>query len=259
MNKCEKNRAEILHRVTQGSMTVPEAAKLLALSRRQVQRLLRSFRTDGPVALQHKARGQPSNNRTEPTVRIFATQLLEEKYAGFGPTLAAEKLAKEHGLKISRETLRKWMQDSGIGVSRKQRRIRGQPLTCRKYYGELILIYSFQNIWYKDRNSPRRLLVFMDDATSKVMHLEFVTSPDIFSYFNALRSYLKAHGRPVAFCGDRRTLLRAARESARSSHGTAQIARALYELDIGLIFAKTGIMTDRFTRVAHSLSDDLFG
>ena len=122
MSERDLNRVEILSHVAQGRMTAINAAHLLALSRRQVQRLLKSFRADGPAAIRHKARGRPSNNRIDPAVRAFAVTLVKEQYADFGPTLAAEKLAEEHGVKVSRETLRKWMQDAGIWLSRKQRR-----------------------------------------------------------------------------------------------------------------------------------------
>lgn len=107
MSERDLNRVEILSQVVQGRMTATNAASLLALSRRQVHRLLKSFRTDGPAAIRHKARGRPSNNRIDPAVRAFAVTLVQEQYADFGPTLASEKLAEDHGLKVSRETLRK--------------------------------------------------------------------------------------------------------------------------------------------------------
>jgi hypothetical protein len=70
-------------------------------------------------------------------VREFAVTLVRENYADFGPTVAAEKLEEDHGLKVSRETLRKWMQDAGMWLSRKQRRTFHQPRLRRECYGEL--------------------------------------------------------------------------------------------------------------------------
>lgn len=185
-------------------------------------------------------------------------QLLSTKYAGLGPTQAAEKLANKHGLSISRETLRKWMRDAGISSSRKQRQTHDQHQNPREHYGEQINIYGFQHNWCKARKPPCQLLVFMDDATSKLMHMEFVTSADIFCYFRALRNYMQAHGRPVAFCGHRRALLRASLQSARSSMGTTQLSRALHELDIGLIFAKAGVTAHHVERTANLLARKVF-
>jgi|TARA_R100001086_G_scaffold249036_1_gene187496 transposase len=114
MSERELNRVEVLSQVSQGWMTATAAANALGLSRRQVHRLLRKFQSDGPAAIRHKARGRASNNRIDPAVRDFAVTLVRENYIDFGPTFATEKLEEDHGLKVSRETLRKWMQDAGI-------------------------------------------------------------------------------------------------------------------------------------------------
>ena len=150
MSERDLNRVEILSQVVQGRMTATSAANLLALSRRQVQRLLRIFRTAGPAAIRHKARGRPSNNRIDPAVRVLAVTLVQEQYADFGPTLATEKLAEDHGLKVSRETLPKWMQDAGIWLSRKQRRTFHQPRLRRECYGELIQIDGSDHRWFEE-------------------------------------------------------------------------------------------------------------
>lgn len=68
---------------------------------------LKTLLADGAVALRHKARGQRSNNRIADGVRDFAVNLVREHYLDCGPTLATEKLAEEHELKVSRETLRR--------------------------------------------------------------------------------------------------------------------------------------------------------
>ena len=107
MSERELNRIEVLSQVTQGRMTAVAASNVLGLSRRQVQRLLKVFQSGGAAAIRHRARGRRSNNWIDPAIRDFAITLVKEKYADFGPTLAAEKLAEDHDLKVSRETLRK--------------------------------------------------------------------------------------------------------------------------------------------------------
>lgn len=61
MSERELNRVEVLSQVSQGRMTATTAANVLGLSRRQVHRLLRTFQSDGPAAIRHKARGRVSN------------------------------------------------------------------------------------------------------------------------------------------------------------------------------------------------------
>lgn len=87
---------------------------MLDLTRRQVFRLLKTYRTDGAAAIRHKARGKAPNNRIHMAKRDYALALIKENYADFGPTLAAEMQAELHDFKVSRETLHKWMSEDGI-------------------------------------------------------------------------------------------------------------------------------------------------
>ncbi len=257
MSERELNRVEVLSQVTQGRMTAKCAAHVLNLSRRQVHRLVKRFQTDGAASLRHKARGRASNNRIDPAVREFAVTLVQENYLDFGPTFAAEKLYEDHGLKVSRETLRKWMQDAGIWLSRKQRRTFHQPRLRRECYGELIQIDGSDHHWFEDRGPSCTLLVFIDDATSTLMHLEFVTSESTFSYFGALERYLTQHGRPVAFYSDKHTVFRVPNQAAKSGHGMTQFGRALNELNIEILCANSSQAKGRVERANRTLQDRL--
>ena len=270
MSERELNRIEVLSQVTQGRMTAVTAANVLGLSRRQVHRLLKTFQSGGPAAIRHKARGRNSNNRIDPAVREFAITLVRENYSDFGPTFAAEKLAEDHDLKVSRETLRNWMQDSGIWLSRKQRRKFHQPRLRRECLGELIQIDGSDHHWFEDRGPACTLLVFIDDATSTLMQLRFVASESTFSYFEALDLYLAAHGRPVAFYSDKHTVFRVANQAAKSGHGMTinrqvnarihregQFGRALNELNIEILCANSSQAKGRVERANRTLQDRL--
>src|SRR5262249_30422273 len=122
MSERDLQRIEVLSKVMAGRMTVVSAARVLDLSTRQVRRLLERLGTGGAASIRHRAIGRPSNNRISDGVRDYAVTLVSERYADFGPTLAAEKLAERDGLRVSRETLRCWMTEAGLWLSRKQRR-----------------------------------------------------------------------------------------------------------------------------------------
>ena len=118
-------------------------------------------------------------------------------------SLAAEKLAAKHGFSFSGETLRKWMIADGLWLDRKQRRRRiHQPRPRRDCVGELVQVDGSEHWWFEDRGPQCTLLVFVDDATSRLMHLQFVESELTFAYFHAARAYLEAWGKPVAFYSD---------------------------------------------------------
>jgi hypothetical protein len=140
MSERDLQRIQVLSEVTNRRHTVSSAAVVLALSTRQVRRLVKAYRLSGGGAIAHKAGGRPSNNKIADGVRDYAIDLVRRTYADFGPTLAAEKLFELHGLKISRETLRGWMIEVGLWLSRQQRRRFDQPRLRREALSELVQI-----------------------------------------------------------------------------------------------------------------------
>lgn len=245
MSERDLKRIEVLAQIDDGRLT-----------RRQVFRLLKRYRLDGAAAIRHKARGKPPNNRVHKAKREYALTIIKESYADFGPTLATEMLAEQHGFKISRETVRKWMIEDGLWLSRKQRRTFHQPRLRRECFGELIQIDGSDHRWFEDRGDPCTLLVFIDDATSTLMELRFVPSESTFSYFAALENYLVRHGRPVAFYSDKHTVFRVPKPSQHMS-GMTQFGRALAELNIELLCANSSQAKGRVERANRTLQDRL--
>lgn len=257
MSERDVQRIEVLSKVMAGRMTLVSAAHVLDLSERQVRRLLDRISTDGAASIRHKAIGRPSNNRISDGIRDYAVTLVRERYADFGPTLAAEKLSERDGLRVSRETLRSWMVEAGLWLSRKQRRTFHQPRLRREAYGELVQIDGSEHRWFEDRGDPCSLLVFVDDATGRLMQLRFVRSESAFSYFEALALYLKHHGAPVAFYSDKHSVFRVAKKDAKGGQGMTQFGRALSELNIEILCANSSQAKGRVERMNRTLQDRL--
>jgi hypothetical protein len=212
---------------------------------------------DGGGALIHKGRGQASNHRLKPGIREYALELIRTRYADFGPTLAIEVLLDKHAIKVGRETLRTWMVEDGLWVSRKQRRSFHQPRLRRESYGELVQIDGSEHRWFENRGQPCTLLVFIDDATSKLMQLRFVPSESTDSYFEALHGYLETHGCPVAFYSDKHTVFRVNKPDAKGGSGMTQFGRALAELNIEILCANSSQAKGRVERANRTLQDRL--
>ena len=110
--------------------------------------------------------------------------IISKHYSDFGPTLAVEKLVSHHNYDLSVETVRKWMIEDNLWVPRKQRLKRAyQPRYRRNCYGELVQIDGSSHHWFEDRGPKCTLLVYIDDATSKLMQLCFVSSESMQTYF----------------------------------------------------------------------------
>lgn len=209
------------------------AAQRLRLTTRQVHRLVLRYREDGPAGLTSRRRGQPSNRQLSPGLENPAISLIRRNYSDFGPTLAQEKLVECHGLKLAKETVRRIMVDAGMWVPRKQRPPKVyQPRNRRACCGELIQIDGSDHRWFEDRGPACTLLVFIDDATSQLMHLHFTEAESTFSYFTATRAYLERHGKPLAFYSDKASVFRSNHKAPQGGDGYTQFGRAMYELNI---------------------------
>jgi transposase len=136
MSERDLQRIEVLTDVLAGRRTIAAAATVLAVSERQMYRLLARYEDGGGSAPIHKARGRTSNRSLNAGIRRYAVELVRTRYADVGPTLATEILLEKHDLRVGRETLRRWMVTDGLWLSRKQRRTFHQPRLRREHYGE---------------------------------------------------------------------------------------------------------------------------
>lgn len=258
MSDRELTRLEVLRDLDRRRLSVKTAAQLLGLERRQVFRLVKAYRSEGAPGLISKRRGRASNRRKPEELRNKALAIIREQYWDFGPTLAAEKLREVHEIVLGRETLRLWMIEAGIWADRKQRRKRvHQPRHRRECVGELVQIDGCEHWWFEDRGPQCTLLVFIDDATSRLMHLQFVESESTFSYFHATRAYLEAWGKPVAFYSDKHGVFRVNHQGALGGDGMTQFGRALHALNIDILCANSSQAKGRVERAHKTLQDRL--
>ena len=257
MSHGELSRFDTLSRVDRGELRVEDAATLLGLKRRQIFRLLERLRAEGASGLVSRKRGRPSNRRHSDTFREQILSLVREHYADFGSTLAREYLAERHDISVGCETLRQMMIEAGIWQDRAARRSRPyQPRHRRECRGELIQIDGSDHEWFEDRGPRCTLLVYIDDATSELMHLKMVESESTFSYMEATREYIERHGKPVAFYSDKHTVFRNPRATAKGD-GMTHFGRALDALNIEIICANSPQAKGRVERANGTLQDRL--
>jgi transposase len=258
MSNRELSRIEVCQRLVEKRLKQAEAASLLSISVRHLKRLLRAYKKSGAAALASKRRGQPSNHRLPQKLIDRALSLIRSKYPDFGPTLACEKLAQAHHLKLSVESVRQVMIAAGLWQPRRGKAPRlHQSRQRRACLGELCQLDGSPHDWFEGRAPRCTLLVFIDDATSRLMHLGFVNSETTFAYFEAVGQYLRKHGKPQAFYSDKYSVFRPSRTEALNGSGITQFGRAMAELDIEIICANTPQAKGRVERVNQTLQDRL--
>lgn len=258
MSEKELTRLEVMKRLEEKRMRQREAADRLGISVRHVKRLLRAYREKGAEGLISKRRGKPSNNRLKEEVKQKAIDLIRKRYEGFGPTLAHEKLTEVEGMKISVESVRRMMIAEKLWKPRRAKRLVVHQMRVRRAcLGELVQIDGSPYDWFEGRAPACSLLVFIDDATGKLMELYFTPEESMFSYSAAVRRYLAQHGKPVAFYSDKHGIFRVNVKNALSGTGLTQFGRAMKDLDIQIICANTPQAKGRVERANQTLQDRL--
>ncbi|WP_010544112.1 ISNCY family transposase [Sphingomonas elodea] len=257
MSDTEIHRFDTLMRLERGELRPARAMELLGLERSQLYRLLRRLRADGAAGLVSRKRGRPSNRRFSDAFREDVVAIVRERYADFGPTLAAEYLAERHGITLSHETLRQLMIGAGLWRAKAAKRARlHQTRNRRERRGELIQVDGSDHDWFEGRGPRCSLLVYIDDATSELMHLEMAESESALSYLQATRTYLEKHGKPIAFYSDKHSAFRNNRATA-DSDGMSHLGRALDKLGVEIICANSPQAKGRVERANSTLQNRL--
>jgi len=263
MSEQEVDRVGIMQRLAAKEIKQRHAAGLLHISIRQVKRLLRAYKAHGAKGLIHKGRGKTGNRALPQKEKNRMLDIIKTNYADFGPTLACEKLAEVHCMYRADETVRKLMIDAGLWIAKERKIVRLHQLRERRdCLGEMVQADGSPHDWFEGRSPSCTLLVFIDDATGKLLHLEFVQSESTHAYFAAVGHYLKKHGRPVVFYVDKHGVFRVNTTKGKTadtsdSNGLTQFGRAMTELAIGCIFADSAEAKGRVERVNQTLQDRL--
>ena len=259
MSKREISRLEVMQRLKDKRLLQKEAAQLLGVSVRQVKRLWRAYRKQGARGLVSQRRGKPGNHQLDGGVMQQALDLIKEKYADFGPTLAHEKLSEVHKLEISRESVRQLMIVEKIWKPKRAKQSSTHQMRERRAcVGELVQIDGSDHTWFEERGPRCTLLVYIDDASGQLQELWFVPDETFFAYCEASRHYFERYGKPVAFYSDKHGIFRVNQEQTTGSgSGLTQFGRAMQELDIQIICANSPQAKGRVERANQTLQDRL--
>src|SRR5450755_460964 len=261
LSQRERDRLKVLQEVKQKHLSQVAAAKRLKVTDRQVRRMLLGIRERGDGAVVHGLRGRPSNRKLAARFEQKILARLRQRYADFGPTLAAEHLAQE-GFRVSRETLRKWMSKAALWRPRSQR-VKAVHVwrERRARFGELVMQDSSPFRWLEDRGPACHLIALIDDATSRIWG-RFTEHDTTEENLRTLEGWLRRYGRPVAEYTDKNSIFQKAGpqpllEQLRGDPLRTQFGRALHELGIEWIAAHSPQAKGRIERLFETLQDRL--
>jgi hypothetical protein len=261
LSQRERDRLRVLHEIKRKQITQIEAARRLKLSDRHIRRLLAAVVQRGDRAVVHGLRGRASNRKLTSRWQLKIMSRVRQRYADFGPTLAAEHLAQE-GLPVSRETLRKWMVKASLWCPRAQR-IKTIHVwrERRASFGELVMQDSSPFRWLEERGPACQLIAVIDDATSR-FYAHFTEHDTTEENLRTFGEWLQRYGRPLAHYTDKNSIFRRSeamllREQLRGEKARSQFGRALHELGIEWIAANSPQAKGRIERLFATLQDRL--
>jgi transposase len=264
MSKGELGRVEVLARVRSKQLQVVDASRLMRVSYRQAKRLWKRYREEGATGLKHRSAGRLSNRAHEQEFRQKVLQLVREKYSGpvgerFGPTLAAEHLASEDGLRIDAETLRRWMLGEGLWSRERKGRRHRRRRERKEHFGEMVQMDGSFHPWLEERGPEGCLIDMVDDATNTTW-AQLGEQETIWAVADALRAWIERYGVPLALYVDWKNLYKRSatpKERLRGEEPVTQFGRMCTKLGIEVIAAHSPQAKGRVERIHGTHQDRL--
>ena len=249
MSQKELDRLQIIKQIEKKELRVDEGADLMGISQRQTYRVLKKIREEGSKGIIHKLRGRKSNRGYPKDLRIRVIGLYKAHYNDYGPTLFTEQLIENHKILVDHETIRRWLREQSITTSMRKKRPHRKKRPRRNCFGEMLQFDGSHHDWFEGRGAECCLLNAVDDATGKV-YLKFAVSENSQDVLWTLWEYVKKYGIPRSIYTDRYNVY-------KGEYNLTDFGRAMKELDVMTIYAKSAQGKGRVERVNRTLQDRL--
>ncbi len=261
MSMREVKRLKAVESAMDGHVTQKTAAAMLGLSERQVRRLVKDVRDRGDRGVIHGLRGRASNRRIPEAIRERTISLYQARYSDFGPTLATEKLMECDGLKVSDETLRRWLIEAGFWKKRRKRSGWRQWRPRKECFGQMVQMDGSHHDWLEGRGPKLVLMAYIDDATNTI-YGRFYDYEGTLPAMDSFTGYVRKYGLPMSVYLDRHTTYKSPKkltewEEIEGTESLSQFERALKELGVEVIHALSPQAKGRIERLFGVLQDRL--
>lgn len=261
MTQEELKRLHVIRKALDKSITQVEAANIIGLCLRQVQRIVRAVRTEGDKGIINKSRGQLSNRALPNKIKDKALKLYKEKYHDFGPTLGSEKLFEIDKIKLNDETLRLWLIGAGISYKKRKARPHRQWRQRKSCFGEMIQMDGSHHNWFESRGPECVLMGYIDDATGRPFG-RFYPYEGTLPAMDSFVRYVKKYGIPVSLYLDKHATYKSTKKQTiedelNNIEPLSQFARAVAELGVDVIYAGSPQAKGRIERLFNTFQNRL--
>ncbi len=263
MSAKEIKRLHVVGKYHEGFIGQADAAEILGISVRHFRRMQKRVHEEGATGVVNRHRGKPSNHAIQIQTRQNALEAYRRKYYDFGPTLAVEKLWEYESIKVSKETLRKWLIDAGLWQKQNKRKKHRQYRQRRSCFGMMVQIDGSEHAWFEDRRGKCVLMAYIDDATNHV-YARFYEYEGTIPAMDSFMRYARKYGLPSSIYLDRHTTYKSPKkqdeeydENGARIDALSQFARAMKELQVEVIHAYSPQAKGRVERLFGILQDRL--
>jgi transposase len=261
MTQEELKRLHVIRKALDKSITQIEAANIIGLCLRQVQRIVRAVRTEGDKGIINKARGKTSNKALPNKIKCRALKLYKEKYHDFGPTLGSEKLFEIDKIKLNDETLRLWLLQAGIPYKKRKKRPHRQWRERKHSFGEMIQMDGSHHDWFEDRGPECVLMGYIDDATGRPFG-RFYPYEGTLPAMDSFKRYIEKYGMPVSIYLDKHPTYKSTKKQTiedelNNTGPLSQFSRAVNELGVDVIYADSPQAKGRIERLFNTFQNRL--
>ena len=261
MSRRETKRLHIIHQALDKRITQKKAAELVGLSSRQLRRMIKRVRAEGDEGISHRSRGKDSSHCVPKKIKEKALKLYREKYNDFGPTFASEKLLDVHAIKVSKETLRLWLNKENIPYQKRKDRKHRQWRERKHHFGEMVQMDGSHHDWFEGRGPKCVLMGYIDDATGTV-YGRFYDYEGTMPAMDSFKRYIKRYGMPQSVYLDKHTTYKSPakqtiEDELEDIKPMSQFERSLAELEVTVIHANSPQAKGRIERQFRTLQDRL--
>jgi transposase len=262
MRQNELKRLELVKKAIDKQITQVEVSKFLGISYRQVKRIVKRVRELGVKGVIHQARGKDNIRKIKDVIKAKVLRVYARRYKDFGATLASEKLAKNEGIELSRETLRKWLRAEGHEAARRRRSKHRRWRERKEYSGQMLQMDGSHHDWLEGRRSKFVLMGYIDDASNRVFG-RFYEYEGTIPAMDSFKRYCLKYGIPQSVYLDRHTTYKSPKQEQwklqvlGQGDGLSEFERALKRLDVRVIHANSPQAKGRVERLFRTLQDRL--
>jgi transposase len=261
MSREEVKRLHIIHQALNKKISQTEAASLIDLSDRQIRRMIKRIRKEGDEGICHRSRGKTSNHRISKKIKDKTLKLFREQYKDFNLVHATEKMFEVHGIVLSDETLRLWLNEAEIPYKKRKVRKHRQRREPRAHFGELVQIDGSHHDWFEGRGPICVFMGYIDDATNTV-HGRFYDYEGTMPAMDSMKRYIKRYGIPQSVYLDKHSTYKSwaeptIEEQLNDQKPMSHFEKSLAALAIEVIHANSPQAKGRVERLFKTLQDRL--